>query len=197
MKRLASAVAVLAVALTVGSCATGKDAVVVGGQFEFVAPGGQQTILYDPPSVRGAVTSFSGESLTDPDKQIGIQDYPGKVVVINVWGSWCGPCRAEVNDLQLVADQLGPQGVAVLGLDVRDARAAASDFVRDRHLTYQSIFDPAGRALLGLAGYPRNVVPSTIVLDRDHRVAAVYLTRLRLAEFMRVAQRIATEPAAP
>lgn len=181
--------------LALTGCATGKDAVAVGGSFEFVAPGGQQIISYDPPDARGALREFAGESLTEPGRTIGIQDFPGQVVVINVWGSWCGPCRAEVDDLQLVQEQLGPSGVTVLGLDVRDAREPAADFVRDRGLTYPSIFDHPGRALLGLGGYPRNVVPSTIVLDRSHRVAVVYLTRIALGELIPVLQRLAAEPA--
>lgn len=187
----------LVAALTLTGCATGKDAVAVGGRFEFVAPNGQQVIFYDPPAGRGTIAGFAGDSLTEPGRRIGIQDYPGKVVVINVWGSWCGPCRVEVDDLQLVQDQLGPEGVQVLGLDVRDNRAAAADFVRDRKLTYPSIYDEPGRAMLGLSGYPRNVVPSTIVLDRRHRVAAVYLTRVALADLIPKLRRIATEPAEP
>ena len=54
----------------------------------------------------------------------------------------------------------------MLGIDVRDDRQAAQDFVRDRRLTYDSIYDFPGRTLAALSGYPRNVVPSTIVLDR-------------------------------
>ena len=65
--------------------------------------------------------------------------------------------------------------------------------VRDRGLTYPSIFDPPGRSLLALRGFPRNTVPSTIVLDRQHRVAAVFLTTLRVSELMPVVQRVAAE----
>jgi hypothetical protein len=63
----------------------------------------------------------------------------------------------------------------VLGIDLRDARAAALDFVHNNNISYPSIFDPAGKSLLALNGYPRTVVPSTIVLDKQGRVAAVYL----------------------
>jgi thiol-disulfide isomerase/thioredoxin len=194
-RRLAASLCLLAV-LTLTGCATGKDAVAVGGRFEFVAPGGKQIIFYDPPESRGELGAFAGESLTEPGRQVGVADFPGKVVLINVWGSWCGPCRVEVDDLQLVQNQLGPRGVQVLGLDVRDeAREQAADFVRDRKLGYPSIWDPPGRALLALAGYPRNVVPSSIILDRRHRVAAVYLTRVQLGTLMPVLERLAAEPA--
>jgi thiol-disulfide isomerase/thioredoxin len=183
------------VVVTVTGCATGSDAVATGGEFQFVAPGNQTTIDYDPPDARGRVTAFSGESLTEPGRQIGIQDFPGQVVVINVWGSWCGPCRAEMSDLQGAHDQFAPKGVAVLGLDIRDSRQAAADFMRSVHASYPSIFDPAGRALFSLNGYPRNVVPSTIVLDREHRVATVYLTRIRLADLANAVNRLLAEPA--
>jgi thiol-disulfide isomerase/thioredoxin len=192
---LAAALAAVA-ALALAGCSTGSDAVASGGEFQFVAPGNQTTITYEPPAARGALRAFSGESLTEPGKQIGIQDFPGQVVLINVWGSWCGPCRAEMADLQLLHDQFSARGVAVLGLDIRDDRQAAADFMRGDKATYPSIFDPAGRALFSLNGYPRNVVPSTIVLDRKHRVAIVYLTRIRLAEVAGALQRLAAESAA-
>ena len=93
--------------------------------------------------------------------------------------------------------QTGPLGATVLGIDVRDDRAAAADFVRDRGLTYPSIFDPPGRSLAQLGGVPRNVVPLTVVLDRQHRVAAVYLRRVRVAELIPLVQRLAAEPPTP
>jgi thiol-disulfide isomerase/thioredoxin len=110
--------------------------------------------------------------------------------VLNIWGSWCPPCREEAPDLQFVQDQTG---AAVLGIDVRDDRQAAADFVRDRRLTYDSIYDNAARVLAQLRGYPRNTVPSTIVLDKQHRVAAVYLTKIRVPELIPLVQRLAAE----
>lgn len=82
----------------------------------------------------------------------------------------------------------------LLGIAVRDDRQAAADFLTDRGLTYPSIFDPPGRSLLALQGYPRSVVPSTIVLDRAHPVAAVFLTELLAADLLPVVQRVAAEP---
>lgn len=191
MKRLVATAAVLAALLA--GCSTSKDAVAVGGDFQFVAPGGQTTITYDPPASRGSVRGVSGESLLKPGTTVGLDDYAGRVVVLNIWGSWCGPCRTEVDELQLVHDQTGPAGAAVLGLDVRDDRAAATDFVTAHKLTYDSIFDNPGRTLAQLKGYPRNTVPSTIVLDKQHRVAAVYLTVIRVPDLIPLVQRLTAE----
>jgi thiol-disulfide isomerase/thioredoxin len=187
-------VAVLAACALLAGCSTSRDAVQTGQEFTFVAPGGKTEILYDPPESRGSLRSLSGESLLSPGTTVGLADYAGRVVVLNIWGSWCGPCRTEAVDLQFVA-QTAADGVSVLGVDVRDDRAAAADFVRDRGITYDSIFDPPGRTLQALRGYPRNTVPSTIVLDRQHRVAAVYLTAIRVPELIPLVQRLAAEPA--
>ncbi len=189
-------VLLISAVLAAGACSTGRDAVSTGGDFQFVAPGGQTQIFYDPASARGALRTLSGESLLEPGRTIGLGDYTGQVVVLNIWGSWCGPCRAELPGLQQVYDTAKASGVAVLGIDVRDDRSAAADFVRDRGITFPSIFDQPGRSLDALSGYPRNTVPSTIVLDREHRVAAVFLTTVRATELLPVVQRLAAEPAA-
>jgi thiol-disulfide isomerase/thioredoxin len=168
---------VLAGAMLLAGCAVGKDAVVQGSDFSFVSPGGRTEIFY-PAAQRQALPDLSGDSLSQPGQQIHVSDFAGKVVVLNIWGQWCGPCRAEAPELSTVFDQTRADGVQLLGIDVRDVRDAALDFVHDNGISYPSIFDPAGRSLLALTGYPRNVVPSTIVLDQQHRVAAVYLERV-------------------
>lgn len=184
----------LAVLLAASAC-TANDAPVppAGGQFQFVSPGGQTRIFYDGPD-RGVVTGLSGESLTEPGRQISLADYQGKVVVLNLWGVFCPPCRSEVDDLERVYQQTKDKGVQMLGIDLRDdIRSQPADFVRDRGLTYPSIYDPPGRSLLALKGYPRNTVPSTIVLDRRHRVAAIFLTEIRDVDLLPVVTRIAEE----
>jgi thiol-disulfide isomerase/thioredoxin len=191
MRRIAIAVAA-ALLLLVAGCSTTKDAVDEGTNFEFVAPGGQTTILYDPPSSRGRAPEISGPSLLHDGQTVGVSSYPGKVVVLNIWGSWCGPCRAEAPELQSLQEQTG---AAVLGIDVRDDRSAATDFVRDRSITFDSIFDPPGRTLAALSGYPRNTVPSTIVIDPQGRVAAVYLTSIRVSELAPLVKRLQAEQA--
>ena len=182
--------------VALAACSGGKDAVVQGSTFEFVSPGGKTQIFYDPPQTRGKSPELSGEDLLQPGKQIRLADHTGKVVVLNIWGSWCGPCRAEMPELEKVYDTTRATGVQLLGIDVRDEpRSAPQDFVRDRGVTYPSIYDPSGRSLLALKGYPRNVVPSTIVLDRQHRVAAVFLMPILDTDLLPVVRRLAAETA--
>lgn len=177
-------------ALTLAGCSTGRDAVAQGGTFEFVSPGGKSDLFYDPAESRGAVADLSGPSLRD-DQPIHLSDFAGKVVVLNVWGSWCGPCRTETPELEKVFDETEPLGVAFLGIDVRDSRSAATDFVTDRKVRYPSIFDPPMRSLIALGkGYPTSVVPTTVVLDRQHRVAAVFLRALLAEDLRPVVQRL-------
>lgn len=181
------------VLLIVVGCASGTDAVTRGGTFEFVSPGGQTRIFY-PEAERKPIPEISGESLLEEGRRIRLSDFSGEVVVLNIWGSWCGPCRAEMPDLQRVFDRTRGSGVQFLGIDVRDGnRSAPQDFVRNLGISYPSIYDPPGRSLLALQGYPRSVVPSTLVLDRRHRVAAVFLEQLSEADLLPVVRRIAAE----
>ncbi|CAN5863922.1 TlpA disulfide reductase family protein [soil metagenome] len=190
---------VLAVAVTVAlltGCSTGDDAVAQGGTFEFVAPGGKTDIFYDPPESRGRPGPLAGSDLMQPDRTIALDDFTGKVVVINVWGQWCGPCRSEIGQLQQVYDATRGDGVAFLGIDVRDNnRDAAQDFITDRKVTFPSIYDPSMRTMIAFGGkYPTTVIPSTIVLDRQHRVAAVFLRELLAEDLQPVVARLAAEP---
>lgn len=195
MKRLAPLL-VLVVMLLAG-CATGDDAVAQGGTFEFVAPGGKTDITYDPPADRGKPGPLSGPDLMDTSRTISLQDFAGRVVVINVWGQWCAPCRAEMPQLQQVYDATRDQGVAFLGIDVRDNDIdAPRDFITDRKITFPSIYDPAMRTMIAFGGrYPATVIPSTIVLDREHRVAAVFLRELLAEDLLPLVRRLAAEPA--
>jgi thiol-disulfide isomerase/thioredoxin len=190
---------IASVAVLLTGCSTGDDAVAQGGTFEFVAPGGKTDIVYDPPDSRGRPGPISGPELTDPSKTVSLDDFKGDVVVVNVWGQWCGPCRSETRELQKAFDATKAKGVAFLGIDVRDNnRQAAVDFVVDRKVGYPSIYDPAMRTMIAFGGkYPTTVIPSTVVLDRQHRVAAVFLRELLAEDLQPIVERLAAEKNTP
>lgn len=112
-----------------------------------------------------------------------------------MWGQWCAPCRTEAPELQKVYQDNRARGVTVVWIDLRDNDIrAAVDFVTDRRITYPSIYNPAMRALIAFGGtYPTSVVPSTIVLDRRHRVAAVFLRALLAEDLQPLIERLARE----
>lgn len=188
-------VALLAVCAWVTGCSAGKDAVAQGGTFEFVSPGGKTDIFYDPPAARGAIGHLAGPDLMAPGRVASVDDFPSQVVVLDVWGQWCGPCRSEVPALAQVFARSRERGVAFLGIDVRDPQAdKARDFVTDNHIDYPSVYDPEMRSLLALGGkFPTSVVPTTLVLDRHHRVAAVFLRTLLADDLQPVVDRVAAE----
>jgi len=172
-RRAVIALGVIAMA-ALSACSTGNDAAVYGGSFTFVSPGGQTEFSY-PVDQRGTVGNLSGPDLANKDATVALSNYAGKVVVVNFWGSWCSPCRAESDDLNAAAAALAGQGVQFLGVNVKDTREAGADFLTSKQVTYPSIFDPSMRTLLSIRGYPSGSIPSTIVIDRQGRVAHVWL----------------------
>ncbi|WP_213573099.1 TlpA disulfide reductase family protein [Rhodococcus sp. USK13] len=194
--RFAGLLAVICMAaVSLSACASGDDAVAQGGTFDFVSPGGQTEIFYDPPADRGTIGTVSGPDLMTEGKTTSLDDYEGQVVVLNVWGQWCGPCRGEANDLEQVYEATKDQGVAFLGINVRDNQQdKAQDFVINNNVSYPSIYDPAMRTMIALgANYPTSVIPTTVVLDREHRVAAVFLKELLADDLQPVVERVVQE----
>ncbi|WP_378734286.1 TlpA disulfide reductase family protein [Nocardia brasiliensis] len=189
--------ACVALIATLAGCSSGKDAVASGGTFEFVSPGGKTDIFYDPPSSRGTIGKLAGPDLMTAGKTVSVADFPGQVVVLNLWGQWCGPCRAEAPALEKVYAATKDSGVAFLGINVRDPQQdKAQDFVVDNKVGYPSIYDPAMRTLLALGGnFPTSVIPTTLILDRQHRVAAVFLRSLLADDLQPIVQKIASEEA--
>lgn len=191
LRTVAALLATTATALTLTACGqesdAAKNAVAVGGTFQFHSPGGQTEIFYDE-SERAPLPDFAGDSLMEEGEQISLSDFEGEVVILNAWGQWCAPCRSEADDLQRVQEEIAPLGGTVLGINVKDySREIAQDFVTDNGLTYPSIYDPPFRSAAHLGGVPSSVIPTTIILDREHRPAAVFLKEVTDQELLDVA----------
>ncbi len=192
--KTAALLAACAVGLSACTAENADQAVAQGGTFEFISPGGQTVIEY-PAAERKPIASVSGPSLRDEDETISLDDYAGQIVVLNSWGQWCAPCRSESDDLQRVQEEMQDRDLGtVLGINVRDYNPEISrDFLEDNGLTYPSIYDPPFKTAAALGGVPTSVVPTTIVLDRQHRPAAVFLKETTDSELLEVVNKLAAE----
>ena len=167
--RLAGLVVAVLLALT-GCTADANEPTNSGGQVGYAEVASRVTII--PPAERGApVPEVTGQDL-DGTGTLSSRAHPGKVVVINVWGSWCPPCRKEAPDLQAASVETAPVA-QFLGITTRDRQpATARRFVEEFGITYPSIYDPSGQALLTFSGtLPPSAIPSTLILDREGRLA--------------------------
>jgi thiol-disulfide isomerase/thioredoxin len=170
--------AVLAATLIVVSCArTGADEQTrSAGQVGY--PTVPRNLTRIPPEQRQELPIVSGPALGS-NRTISSQDYRGKVVVINVWGSWCPPCRKEAPDLQAASVETKDtsQFIGITSKDYDPAPAEA--FVRSFQITYPSIYDPNGKVLLAFAEeLPPSAIPSTMIIDRQGRLAVRVLSEV-------------------
>lgn len=162
--------AVSFVALLLGATLVGCSSDQSTGDKGYV--GGDGTVALVPVAKRVAPDPVSGTTLQG--KPVSLSDYAGKPVVVNVWGSWCGPCRAESGKLTAAAKKLGSSG-QFLGINVRDpgSKDKSLAFERRFKITYPSIYDPSGRTLLAFNGkVTLSSIPSTVVIDSKGRIAA-------------------------
>lgn len=119
---------------------------------------------------RDAPIKLAGTTLEG--KKLDIADWKGDVVVVNLWASWCGPCRSEAVTLEKVNKQLSAIGIHFLGLNTRDGLAAAQAFQERFPTGFPSIQDNDGALTLVFGNLGPAATPTTIILDREGRVAA-------------------------
>lgn len=157
-------------ARSLSACGSGKSG--GGGQTNYVtSTGGISTVAKGE---RKPVGPIKGETLQG--KHLDVADFQGKVVVINAWGSWCPPCRAEVPYFNKVAKEMKTKGVEFVGINARDGdKSLSKAFEDDFDMAYPSLYDPTGKLLL--SGFPKGTLnpqslPSTVILDRNGKIAA-------------------------
>ncbi|MFD5033250.1 TlpA family protein disulfide reductase [Streptomyces sp. NPDC058405] len=156
--------------LSLSACGSGKSGGGGGTNYEVSTDG----IARVAKGVRKSVGPIKGETLQG--KHLDVADFKGKVVVINVWGSWCPPCRAEAPYLNKVAKEMKSTGVQFIGINTRDGdRSLPMEFENDFSISYPSLYDPTGKLLL--SGFPKGTVnlqglPATIIVDRNGKISA-------------------------
>ena len=168
-------VAMAVVTMSLGISACGADAGSIAAQARsgdgkgYVS--GDGSIERLAPDKRSSPLTLSGTTIAGAPWKVA--DARGRVLVLNVWGQWCGPCVAEMPHLQQVWSQLSAAGkpVQFMGINFRDSVETAKAFVRANKVTYPSLQDDGGATLLALRG-TANTTPTTLVLDRRGRIAA-------------------------
>lgn len=170
--RAAGAAAVTtALALALSACGSEDDASSSGAETQFV-PGTGEITQVDKEK-RTAAPDIEGETVDGG--RLALSDYRGKIVVLNVWGSWCAPCRAEAPNLVKVAEDTEDEGVRFVGINTRDLDVAnAKAFDRTYGVEYPSLYDPSGKLILKFPEGSLNPksIPSTLILDTEGRIAA-------------------------
>lgn len=166
-RRHLSAVLLALGLLLVGGCGSPSTG---GGQAGF--PQTERNLTRIAPQERQLLPEISGPAL-GTEQLLTSRGYPGKVVVINVWGSWCAPCRSEAPELEAASKQTADtaQFLGITSKDYDPAQAIA--FTRAFSINYPSIFDPTGKVLLNFAEVlPPSAIPSTMIVDSEGRLAA-------------------------
>lgn len=136
----------------------------------YISGDGAYTVVAD--ADRGEPIEFTG-AIENGDT-VSSDDYRGDVLVVNFWYAGCPPCRLEAPDLEALAQQFAPDGVSFLGVNIYDQAPTALSFAEEFGVTYPSILDVNdGAVRLAFAGQVApTAVPTTLVLDRQGRVAA-------------------------
>ncbi len=178
MRRRRTALAVAAFVLsvaTLAACGTSDGATSAGGGEQgFVA--GDGSIVVVPADQRVPAPDLAGTTLDG--EPFRLSDHRGEVVVLNVWASWCAPCRAEAPSLANLSSEYADDAVQFVGLDTRDSDVSARAFASKYAITYPNVIDRDGQLQLLFAdSLPPQAIPSTLVVDAQGRVAARALGR--------------------
>jgi thiol-disulfide isomerase/thioredoxin len=155
--------------LAVTACSSGQQAAQNRqGQSGFVSGNGNVSTF--AAADRKPAPELTGQTLDG--KTWTLSGQTGKVVVLNVWGSWCPPCRKEAPELVAASKELG-SAVQFIGLNTRDLdQAQAKKFVQEFDVPFPSIYDPDGKALLRFQGQiSPKAIPTTLVIDKNGKVA--------------------------
>jgi peroxiredoxin len=171
-RRLSLAVLAVAAATLLTAC-TGKDAVNGGDTsgFRFVSLSKLGTTY--PVADRKTAGAFT-EGLLDGNGTYSLSQDAGKVVVLNFWAHWCGPCVTETPQFDNVYRQYKNKDVNFVGIDTKDTKSQARDFVKAQDITYPMVSDETGETAIKLGHIPIVSLPATVIVDKNGKVAAVY-----------------------
>ncbi|MBN9213133.1 MAG: alkyl hydroperoxide reductase [Microbacterium sp. 71-36] len=185
MRRILSAAAALMLVAGLASCSADPlaEQYRAGDNKGYIAANGFQTQEIAPEN-RGEPVDFAGT--LDNGSAVSSADYAGKVLVVNFWYATCGPCIIEAPRLEQAYQAFEGQDVSFLGVNTYDQPATALSFARDNGVSYSSVMavDDAELKLAFADKTPINATPTTLVLDRQGRVAARVIGELPEASIL-------------
>jgi thiol-disulfide isomerase/thioredoxin len=162
---VAAVVAVIVLVTLAGTGGTGMAPQASPGQVQAVAP----NVVLVPEDERVPLPAFTGETFDGGSLDLAAVPKP---LVLNFWASWCGPCRAEQEGLELASRRLAGRGVRLVGVNVRDDRGAATSYLEEFGVSYPSVFDRPAVLAARLGRFAPDFPPYTLVVDGRGRVAA-------------------------
>lgn len=183
MKRLGPALVLIAVTAMTASgslTACGRTQPVTAVGITRIAPDDREAL----PAIAGPLLGGGTGSVADG---------AGRVVVLNNWASWCEPCREEIPLLVDAFGKADPSDVLFLGLNVSDEQVAATQFADETGMPYPSIVDADGALLATIPGVPAKALPSTVVIDRQGRIAARIIGPVHADEITEITTEVASE----
>jgi thiol-disulfide isomerase/thioredoxin len=160
----------LAVALVLSGCAAAPDCDRIPGVRPGVCPLPVAERQPAPDVLLPVLPSEAG--LASGVTALSLADLQGRVVIVNFWASWCGPCRIEQLDLNAVHALLPDAEVVLIGVNIEDTQANALAHLAEFGVPYLSLFDPVNELAGRFSGIGARTIPATLFLDAEGRVAA-------------------------
>lgn len=184
-------------ALTLTACTSSATSAVdplAGIQFRFVNATTQGEVI--AAAERKAAGPVGGPLLSGSGTYRLSQD-AGKVVVINLWATWCNPCVVETPEFNTVYGELKAQGVNFVGFAVKNAPISKpQEFVKTHAIDFPMVYDEPAKVALQLGNLPVQGLPLTVLIDRRGRVAAVYVGLVQPSRLKPAIAALVAEPAA-
>jgi peroxiredoxin len=143
---------------------------------------------------RHAAPALTGESVSG-EQTIDTSSYEGQVVVLNFWAEWCSPCSAEADTLNEVYDRTRASGVQFVGVAVKSSLQPAQSFEKAHAVAYPSIYDQPAVQLTKFRKVVPQSPPSTLLIDRQGRVAGIFNGAVTLRQLQPAVEALAAEPA--
>ena len=163
---VAAAAAVVALVAVAGGGGKGLAPEAATGQVELAS----SSVAVVPEAERPPLPAFAGRTLDG--RELDLASLRGHPLVLNFWASWCGPCRAEQEGLELASQTLAGKDVRMVGVNIRDDQGAATSYLEEFGVGYPSLFDRPAVLSARLGALGPQAPPYTLVVDAKGRIAA-------------------------